>query len=99
VHPVIPKTLIYFIAGEYAEALAKLNIEKIKNDLLSTLRNYISSNVTITNAFYTNWQNDVNTLGSYSYAKVGTSKTSFNNLRKVLQSRANNVTKSIWFIG
>jgi len=76
-----------------------MNIEQIKTDLLNNLRDYINSNVTITNAFYTNWQNDVNVLGSYTYAKVGTSKTSFQNLKKVIQSRVNNVKKSIWFIG
>ena len=76
-----------------------MNIEQIKTYLLNNLRNYITSNVTITNAFYTNWQNDVNVLGSYTYAKVGTSKTSFQKLKKVIQSRVNNVKKSIWFIG
>ena len=73
VNPVIPKTLIFFIAGDFSSILSKMNIEQIKTDLLNNLRDYINSNVTITNAFYTNWQNDVNVLGSYTYAKVGTS--------------------------
>ena len=99
VHPIIPKTLIFFIAGDMAVALSRMSMEQIKRDLISTLANYITANLTITNAFYSNWQNDVNVLGSYTYAKVGTSKASFQTLKRVLQSNVRNVKKSIWFIG
>ena len=52
----------------------------------------------------TNWWQDKNILGGYTYAKTGTTKTHFTNLRKVLKttytsSTGVKTTKNIWFIG
>lgn len=52
----------------------------------------------------TNWWQDKNILGGYTYAKTGTTKTHFRNLRKVLKTTYTSSTgvktrKNIWFIG
>jgi hypothetical protein len=51
----------------------------------------------------TNWWQDKNILGGFSYAKVNTTTSNFKNLRKVLKTSytSGRVTTNnyLWFIG
>lgn len=66
--------LIFWISGEHAKQITKWKKESIKADLIVNLAEYIPSPVDITNLYLTDWQHDPYTLGSYSYAQVGTKK-------------------------
>lgn len=69
--------------------------DQIKADLLNEIAKYVGTPVAIKDIFYTDWQHDPYTLGSYSYAKVGTAPKHFKNLRSVLANGNN----KMWFIG
>jgi len=93
--PSLNNTAVFFVGGSGADALAKLNSSQLAANLQSFLGNFVSPLPNITNIFISNWTNDANVLGGYSYASVGTRTSTFNALRSVLNVGA----KNIWFIG
>lgn len=87
--------LIFFLGGRRAQQLASWTTEQIKADLQNELSKYTSNPVVVNNVYYTRWQAEPFTLGGYSYAKVNTKTSDFNNIRSVLQKGNNR----IWFVG
>lgn len=93
--PTIPNTMLFFVGGSGAAYLVNRTLDQIKAEVVTFLNGFVDPLPTITDAYMTNWANDPNVLGGYSYASVGISNSTFNNLRRVLKVG----TKNIWFIG
>ena len=91
----IPNTFLFFIGGNAASYLANRNLTLLRQDVTSFLGQFLTTVPNITNIFMTNWANDPNVLGGYSYASVNINDSAFNNLRKVWSVSGG----SIWFIG
>ena len=75
--------------------MAGKTLAQLKSNVSTFLSNSINPPPIISNIFMTNWTNDPNVLGGYSYAKVGTKKSTFEALRKHLEAGS----KRVWFIG
>ena len=91
----IPNTFLFFIGGNAASYLANRNLTLLRQDVTSFLGQFFTTVPNITNIFMTNWINDPNVLGGYSYATVGITNRTFKNLKKVLSVSG----KYIWLIG
>ena len=87
--------LVFFLSGDQAKQISTWSIDQIKADLLNALSYYVSDPINITNLNITKWNSDPFTLGSFSYAQVGTTIEHFQNLRSAIQFKSNN----IWLIG
>lgn len=62
---------------------------------MSFLGSYTNQTLSINNLFMSRWANDPYSYGSYSYAKVGTTKAHFETIKKVITKDKNR----IWLIG
>ena len=91
----IPNTFLFWIGGNGASFLANRNLTLLRQDVTSFLGQFLTTVPNITNIFMTNWINDPNVLGGYSYATVGITNRTFKNLKKVLSVSG----KYIWLIG
>jgi len=72
-----------------------MTLAQINGSLQNFLNGFLKSVPAITNLFMTNWTNDPNVLGGYSYTRVGTKNTTFSALGNVFRHGNN----SLWFIG
>lgn len=94
---VVPNTksniIVFYIPGNYSLQISRLSYLLLKRKL----KNYLSSfptlgEVNIQEIELTKWHSDPNTLGSYSFYKVGCTEEDFNNLASPIASK-------VWMIG
>jgi len=82
--------LCFFVAGAASIEIGEWSDDQIKSDLAAFLSKFTTS--TILNVSFTRWQKDINSMGSYSYMKVGATKHDIKQLQKSINSK-------LWFVG
>ena len=80
--------LLGLSVGDYALIADNLSEREKKDDSLSVLRNVWGKNISEPNkSISTNWSNDQNFLGAYSYPKAGAKPKDYENLSKPVNNK------------
>ena len=80
--------LLGLSVGDYALIADNLSEREKKDDSLSVLRNVWGKNISEPNkSISTNWSNDQNFLGAYSYPKAGAMPKDYENLSKPVNNK------------
>lgn len=86
-----PNLLMFFVAGNRSLDANKLTNDLLIKDLELNLHNFVSNPI-VKNYTLTRWEEDENTLGSYSYFAVGTTRQHFRDLRTPVNDK-------LWLVG
>jgi monoamine oxidase len=97
---IVPNTLnlnalVFFISGNAVQEIGSWSKAQISQDLTNFLGSYTTNSVVVNDVFITNWRTDPFALGSYCYAKVGTTAHDF----ETLQAPITHGNNKIWLIG
>lgn len=85
--------LDFFIAGKSSLMTQKMSKEELKEDVIKTLKLFFpEKDIRIKDLLVSKWNTDQNSLGSYSFYKVGTTQGDIIDIRRPIDDK-------IWFVG
>ena len=85
--------LDFFIAGKGSRAIQNMSTQELKNDVKKNMELFFpNKDIIIKDLIVSKWNTDKNSLGSYSFYKVGTTQEDMISIRHPIENK-------IWFVG